>query len=148
INLDVPVSGSLNDPQFSLGGVIFHAFMNILTKAITAPFRLLTSAIGGIASAGGSNEDLSYVEFAPGRSTLTDDAKKRLDAVAAALNSRPTLKLSITGRVDPMIDKAGLHEAKVDDLVIARLKDSEGADAANGPIPPDLYDKYLKKVYE
>jgi hypothetical protein len=148
INLDVPVSGSLNDPQFSLGAVIFHAFMNILTKAITAPFRLLTSAIGGIASAGGSNEDLSYVEFAPGRSTLTGDAKKRLDAVAAALNARPALKLSITGRVDPMIDKAGLHEAKVDDLVIARLKDSEGADAANGPIPPDLYDKYLKKVYK
>jgi Domain of Unknown Function (DUF748) len=148
INLDVPVSGSLNDPQFSLGGVIFHAFMNILTKAITAPFRLLTSAIGGIASAGGSNEDLSYVEFAPGRSTLTDDAKKRLDAVAAALNARPALKLSITGRVDPVIDKAGLHEAKVDDEVIARLKDSEGADAAKGQIPPDLYDKYLKKVYK
>jgi hypothetical protein len=148
INLDVPVSGSLNDPQFSLGGVIFHAFMNILTKAITAPFRLLTSAIGGIAGAGGSNEDLSYVEFAPGRSTLTDDARKRLDAVAAALNARPALKLSITGRVDPVIDKAGLHEAKVDDEVIARLKDSEGAVAAKGQIPPDLYDKYLKKVYK
>jgi hypothetical protein len=148
INLDVPVSGSLNDPQFSLGGVIFHAFMNILTKAITAPFRLLTSAIGDIAGAGGSNEDLSYVEFAPGRATLTDVARKRLDAVAVALNARPALKLSISGRVDPEIDKAGLHEAKVDDLVIARLKDSEGADAAQGQIPPDLYDKYLKKVYK
>jgi hypothetical protein len=148
INLDVPVSGSLNDPQFSLGGIIFHAFMNILTKAITAPFRLLTSAIGGIAGAGGSNEDLSYVEFAPGRATLTDVARKRLDAVAVALNARPALKLSIIGRVDPEIDKAGLHEAKVDDLVIARLKDSEGADAANGTIPADLYDKYLKKVYK
>jgi uncharacterized protein involved in outer membrane biogenesis len=147
INLDVPVSGSLNDPKFSLGGVIFHAFMNILTRAITAPFRLLASAIGGIAGGGGSNEDLSYVEFAPGRSTLTADSSKRLDSVATALNARTALKLSITGRVDPATDKAGLHEAKVDDQVIARLKDSEGEDAAKGQIPPDLYDKYLKKVY-
>jgi len=147
INLDVPVSGSLNDPKFSLGGVIFQAFMNILTKAITAPFRLLASAIGGIAGGGGSNEDLSYVEFAPGRSTLSADSSKRLDSVATALNARTALKLSITGRVDPATDKAGLHEAKVDDQVIARLKDSEGEDAAKGQIPPDLYDKYLKKVY-
>lgn len=148
INLDIPVSGSLNDPQFSLGGVIFHAFMNILTKAITAPFRLLASALGGIAGGAGGNEDLSYVEFAPGRSTLSPDSTKRLDSVAVALNARPALKLSITGRIDPATDKPGLHEAKVDDEVLARLKDSEGADATKGQIPPDLYDKYLKKVYK
>ncbi len=147
INLDIPISGSLNDPQFSLGGIIFHAFMNILTKAITAPFRLLANAIGGIASAG-SNEDLSYVEFAPGRSTLDADSQKRLDAVATALNARPALKLSIAGRVDPEVDKPGLREAKVDDQVKARIANAEGADAVKGQIPPDLYDKYLKKVYK
>jgi hypothetical protein len=147
INLDIPVSGSLNDPQFSLGGIIFHAFMNILTKAITAPFRLLAGAIGGIAG-GNSGEDLSYVEFAPGRSTLSLDSQKRLDSVATALNARTALKLSISGRVDPPVDKPGLREAKVDDLVIARISDSEGAQAASGQIPPDLYDKYLKKVYK
>ena len=148
INLDIPVSGSLNDPQFSLGGIIFHAFMNILTKAITAPFRLLAGAIGGIAGGNSSGEDLSYVEFAPGRSTLSPDSQKRLDSVAAALNARPALKLSIAGRVDPPVDKPGLREAKVDDLVLARLSASEGAEAASGQIPPDLYDKYLKKVYK
>lgn len=148
INLDIPVSGSLNDPQFSLGGIIFHAFMNILEKAITAPFRLLAGAIGGIASAG-SNEDLSYVEFAPGRATLDTASQKRLDSVAAALNARPALKLSITGRVDPTVDKAGLREAKVDDLVRARMNDGEGTTTtADDKIPPDLYNKYLKKVYK
>jgi len=147
INLDIPVSGSLNDPQFSLGGVIFHAFMNILTKAITAPFRLLTNAIGGIAG-GAANEDLSYIEFTPGRSTLDAASQKRLDSVATALNARTALKLSITGRIDPGVDKPGLRVAKVDDQVTARLGDSEGAEAAKGQIPPDLYDKYLKKVYK
>ena len=147
INLDVPVSGSLNDPQFSLGGIILHAFMNILSKAVTAPFRLLASAIGGIA--GGSSEDLSYVEFTRGRATLTADSRKRLDTVADALKARTALKLSISGRIDPETDKPGLREAKVDDLVTARMIDSEGAsDTASDQIPPDLYNKYLKKVYK
>jgi hypothetical protein len=91
INLDVPVSGSLNDPQFSLGGIIFSAFKNILIKAITAPFRLLTSAIGGLTGGAGADQDLSYVEFAPGRSSLTADSTKRLDSVATALNARTAL---------------------------------------------------------
>jgi hypothetical protein len=147
INLDVPVSGSLNDPQFSLGGIILHAFMNILTKAITAPFRMLASAIGGIA--GGSSQDISYVEFAPGRSTLSADSRKRLDTAAEAVKARPALKISVAGRIDPEADKPGLRIAKVDDLVKARIGDS--GDTANTPsdeLPPDLYNKYLKKVYK
>ena len=147
INLDVPISGSLNDPQFSLGGIILHAFMNILTKAVTAPFRLLAGAIGGLA--GGSGEDLSYVPFASGRATLTADSRKRLDTVATALAARPALKLSITGRVDPAVDKPDLRVAKVDDQVLARLNNSEDTTlTASDKIPPDLYDKYLKKVYK
>jgi Domain of Unknown Function (DUF748) len=146
INLDVPVSGSLNDPQFSLGSVILHAFTGIVTKAVTAPFRLLAGAIGGLA--GANAKDLSYVEFAPGRAILTADSRKRLDVVAAALNARPALKLSISGRVDPAVDRPGLHEAKVDDLVRARLKESGNAVSADEKIPPDLYDKYLKRVYK
>ncbi len=146
INLDVPVSGSLNDPQFSLGSVILHAFTGIVTKAVTAPFRLLAGAIGGLA--GANSKDLSYVEFAPGRATLTADSRKRLDVVAAALNARPALKLSISGRVDPAVDRPGLHEAKVDELVRARLKESGNAAGADEKIPTYLYDKYLKRVYK
>jgi uncharacterized protein involved in outer membrane biogenesis len=149
INLDVPISGSLNDPQFSLGGIVLHAFMNILERAVTAPFRLLAGAIGGIVGGGSSSEDLSYVEFAPGRATLSDDSRKRLDTVATALNARTALKLSVAGRVDPAVDKPGLREAKVDDLVLARMNDSEGTSTtADDKIPPDLYNKYLKKVYK
>ena len=59
------------------------------------------------------------------------------------------MKLSISGRIDPETDKPGLREAKVDDLVTARMIDSEGAsDTASDQIPPDLYNKYLKKVYK
>jgi hypothetical protein len=122
--------------------------MNILTKAVTAPFRLLAGAIGGIAG-GGSNEDLSYVEFAPGRATLDADSRKRLDTVATALNARSALKLSISGRIAPQTDKPGLREAKVDDLVRGQINESEDTNLTeDDQIPPDLYSKYLKKIYK
>ena len=62
IDLDLPVSGSINDPQFSLGGVIWKAITNLIVKAVTAPFTLLASAFGG-----GSGDELSTVAFSPGR---------------------------------------------------------------------------------
>ena len=64
IDLDLPVSGSINDPEFSLGGVIWKVITNLIVKAVTAPFHLLASAFGG------SGEELSRVEFAPGSATL------------------------------------------------------------------------------
>ena len=91
IDLDLPVSGSLNDPQFSLGGVIWKVITNLVAKAVTAPFALLSSAFGG----GGS--ELSTVEFAPGTAVLAAPAKESLDKVAKALLERPALSLTVTG---------------------------------------------------
>src|SRR5262249_54883342 len=103
IDLNIPVSGSLSDPQFSLGRVIWGAFMNVLTKAITSPFSLLASAVGAIAGGGGSGDagstqDLSFVPFTPGLATLTGSAKNGLTTLGNALRDRPSLHLSICGR--------------------------------------------------
>ncbi len=91
IDLDLPVSGSINDPQFSLGGVIWKAIANLIVKAVTAPFALLASALGG----GGA--ELSRVEFAPGVATLDASAREGLDKIATALAERPALTLTVTG---------------------------------------------------
>jgi hypothetical protein len=91
IDLDLPVSGSINDPQFSLGGVIWKAISNLFVKAVTAPFALLASAVGG----GGA--ELSRVEFAPGVATLDASARESLDKIATALAERPALTLTVTG---------------------------------------------------
>ena len=64
INLNLPISGSLSDPQFSIGGIIMRIFVNLIVKAVTSPFALISSAFGG-------GEELSYVEFAPGSAALT-----------------------------------------------------------------------------
>ena len=111
IDIDLPISGSLDDPQFSVGGLIVRVIVNLLTKIITAPFSALASAFGG-------NQELSYVEYAAGSAALDGDSRKRLDTLAKALSDRPSLKMEVTGRVDAGGDREGLKQAYVD----SRLK--------------------------
>jgi uncharacterized protein involved in outer membrane biogenesis len=147
IDLRVPVSGSLSDPSFSLGSVILHAFMNIIVKAATAPFNLLASAFGGNA-----NEDYGHILFDPGWATLNPTAQQKLDTLAKALQDRPALKLSITGRVDPKFDVEGSREAKLAKAVRAQkiedLSDSEAANPASVKVTPAEYNKYLERAYK
>jgi hypothetical protein len=140
IDLTIPVSGSLSDPQFSIGTVIWQTFKNLIVRAATSPFSLIASAFGG------GNQDLGYVEFAPGYAILTPDSVSRLTTVAKALQDRTGLRLGIQGRVDPELDRAGLREAKVEQLVEAQAQDA--GVAADAKLTPEQYDKYLKRVYK
>ena len=106
IDLDLPISGSLSDPQFSVGGVVVKVIVNLLVKAVTAPFALLGSLFGG--------EELSMIDFDPGRAAITPAAEKRLEGLAKALTERPELKLEITGHVDPESDQEGLKRARIE----------------------------------
>ncbi|HEX4235654.1 MAG TPA: DUF748 domain-containing protein, partial [Caldimonas sp.] len=92
INLDLPVSGSINDPHFSIGGIVWKAITNIFVKVVSAPFALLASAFGG--SGGGES---SHIEFAPGTATLGDAQRETLDKVGKALAERPGLSVTIVG---------------------------------------------------
>ena len=64
IDVDLPVTGSLDDPQFKLGPLIWKAALNLLTKIATAPFALLGSLFGG-------GEQMNFIDFRPG-SVLRD----------------------------------------------------------------------------
>ncbi|MDI1231106.1 MAG: DUF748 domain-containing protein [Methylobacter sp.] len=90
IKIDVPISGSLEDPQFSISHIIVDALMNSISKVITSPFRALASLIG-------SEADLSTISFTAGEATLNKSEISKLDALAKALTARPVLKLEIKG---------------------------------------------------
>jgi len=107
IKFDLPVGGSLDDPKFSVGGLIFRAIVGLIVKVVTAPFAIL-GAIGG------HGEELAYIEFAPGSAALDPAADDKLKAVAKALADRPAVKLDIAGRVDPAQDREALRRAAVD----------------------------------
>ncbi len=103
IDLSVPVSGDVDDPQFSLGSIIGKALMNVLVKAVTAPFKLLA----GLA---GSEADLENIPFAPGKTTLDETGTASLTALANALQQRPQLQLGIAGGAAPQADGALIRE--------------------------------------
>jgi len=111
IDVELPISGSLNDPQFSVGGVIARVVINLIARAVTAPFRLLANAFGD------GQLELSHVVFAPGSAAIDAAMKPALDTLAKALADRPALRLEITGRVDPAADTAALARAYVERLL-------------------------------
>ncbi|MDZ7891240.1 MAG: DUF748 domain-containing protein [Rhodoferax sp.] len=128
INLDLPISGSLNDPQFRVGPVIWQVITNLVTKAITAPFSLLANAFGG---SGGA--ELSSVVFAPGSPGLSDSARAGLDKVAQALQDRPALKLTVVGSANLEAERDAAKREKLRALLLAekrRTTSAQGKDAA------------------
>lgn len=118
IDLDLPVNGSLDDPKFRLAPIIWKVFVNILEKAVTAPFRLLGSLFGG----GNPPEMISFV---PGSAELDDSAKSQIDTLKKGLAARPALKLDVPMAACADADSAALGQnawsAHVHELARAQL---------------------------
>ena len=146
IDVDLPISGSLDDPQFSVGGIVVKALVNLVTKAVTAPFALLG------ALAGGGGEELAYVEFAPGSAALDGAGQSKLETLAKALDARPALKLEVSGRTDPEPDRDSLKRAAVErEIKAAKLRDKgEGKSLSveQVAVAPDEHEKYLAEAYK
>jgi uncharacterized protein involved in outer membrane biogenesis len=151
IDVDLPISGSLDDPQFSVGGIVLRLVINIITRAVTAPFALLGSAFSGGASGGG--EELSYIEFDSGRASLNQIAQGKIETLAKAMNNRPALRLQLSGRADPATDLDGLKRVSMERKVKAqKLQELSGkADAPKSVdevrIESSEYPQYLRQAY-
>ena len=148
IDVNLPISGSLNDPQFSVAGIIFKVVINLIEKAITAPFSLMF---------GGGSEDLSEVAFGVGVPYFTESGAAALDKVAQALVDRPALKMTVTGMSDPATERDGYVQAALDArLAQERKKEAArsgaAAAAASAPAAPVFAagerDQLLKAVYK
>ncbi len=123
IDIDLPLSGSLDDPQFSLGGLIVKAIVNLFTKVITAPFSLL----GG---GGADGTDLSRIDFQPGTATPTDSSLAAIDKVALALSERPALNVSIAGQADALSEASAMQTAALEQ----RLRQEQRRERARGSL--------------
>ncbi len=144
ININLPISGTLSDPEFSIGGIIVRIFINLITKAVTSPFALISSAFGG-------GDELGYAEFAPGSAALTAETQGKLDTIAKALIDRPALKMDLVGRADPKTDSAGLGQSQLNRKIKSlKRKDNaeQSVDEAIDSAPTDAdKQKYIGKVY-
>ncbi|MGX1188278.1 uncharacterized protein involved in outer membrane biogenesis [Pseudomonas sp. F-14 TE3623] len=109
ISIELPVSGDLNNPQFSVMPIIWQTLRNLIVKAAAAPFKM----IGGLVSGGGS-EDLGTVAFAPGSSDLSKDAETALVKLSQALKERPALRLEIEGTAAKTSDGPLIAEQRLE----------------------------------
>ncbi len=147
IDIDFPLSGTLDDPQFSIGGIIIKIIVNLIVKAATSPFALLGQIFGGGA-------DLGYVEFNPGSHALTVESMKKLDSLINALYNRPALKLDVEGYVDIGADRASLRDYMFTRSIKAQKYDElTGKEKAATTIDevtigPKEYEKYLWLAYK
>jgi uncharacterized protein involved in outer membrane biogenesis len=146
IKFDLPVGGSLDDPQFSVGGLVFRAIINLIVKIVTSPFAILGSL-------GGHGEELAYIEFAAGSATLDKASQEKLDAIVKALTDRPAVKLDVAGRIDPAQDREALQRVAVERQVRA-LKFNDLVRSGEPPSSVDAvevsaaeYESLLKRVY-
>ncbi|MGW8307614.1 MAG: DUF748 domain-containing protein [Achromobacter pulmonis] len=146
IDINLPISGSLDDPEFSVGGIVVRVLLNLVVKAVTSPFSLLASAFGG-------GEELSYVEFAPGSAVLTEDTLQRIATLSKALADRPALRMDLSGRADPKTDLEGLRQAWVDAQIrLAKARDVAPRGKKPNPAGVEVSGaeraKYLEEVYD
>ncbi|HEX8041969.1 DUF748 domain-containing protein [Candidatus Deferrimicrobium sp.] len=147
IHLDLPVTGSIHDPKFSIWGVVWKIIGNLLVKAATSPFALLGAIFGG-------GEQLAYLEFPPGIADVPAGEEGKLGNLAKALYDRPALKLEIEGHVDIEKDREGMRQRifrrkiaaqKLADLV----KTGQPAPALdNVRVETAEYPKYLARAYK
>lgn len=150
IHLDIPVSGNLDDPQFSIGGVIWTIIKNLLVKAATSPMALLGSLFGG------ADEDFSSVSFVYGSVQLAPPEQEKLQRIAEALNDRPSLKIEIKGYVDPENDPEGFRREQLH-MSIQRAKYgalkeedalADGMMVESIEVSAEEYPEFLWQVYK
>lgn len=144
INVELPISGRTDDPDFGFGKPLLNALTNLIVKAATSPFDLVSAVVGG-------GEELRYIEFEAAAAAIDDAGAKKLDAIINLMFERPGLKLDISGYVDIEADRAALT-----DLMLARkiknrkLKKDSSKDIAlidAMKLSPEEYQKLLKQVY-
>jgi hypothetical protein len=121
IDLDIPVNGTLDDPSFRLGPIIWKVFVNILEKAVTAPFALLGALFGG-------GPDLQFVDFQPGAADLDSAATDKVRAMVKALNERPQLKIEVPIASVGELDRPAL----IDSRYLTQVREAQAGSTGRG----------------
>jgi len=134
IDVNIPVKGNVNDPEFSVGHLVWQAVKTVLTNVATAPFRALGALLGV--------ENMDAVAFVPGESALPPEGDEQLAKIAELLAKRPQSKLVIHGSYDPSVDSAELARAMADRAILV----ASGITLSPGePLPtPNLSDPKVK----
>jgi hypothetical protein len=146
IDLDLPLTGSINDPQFSMGALIWKVVVNFFGKLASSPFSVI----------GGGGKDLSHVDFQPGTASITPSSQEIVAKVAKALDDRPALKLGVVAMADPVAEREALQRAAFEARVLdeqrrERARAGLGSAGNEAPLPPltgEQRERLVRRIYD
>ncbi|HBP87021.1 MAG TPA: hypothetical protein DD706_04910, partial [Nitrospiraceae bacterium] len=147
IDIDLPVRGNLDDPEFSYGRVIWNALVNLLTKIATSPFAMIEGIVGG------SGDDLQFIAFEAGNAKLPHPEQEKLNALGQALVDRPALRLDIAGAADPQVDRQSLAAGQLRKQLQKRKfvqgssSETQGMSLEQIELSPGEEERLLQEVY-
>ena len=116
IDIEMPVTGDVDAPDFKYGTLIWKTFTNLIAKAVSAPFRFLGSMLGI------NGDTLSFVEFEGASFTILPTEREKLDNIAKMMQKRPKIQLHIIPTYNKFSDKKAMQLNK---LIAYVLKKSE-----------------------
>lgn len=128
INLNVPVRGRMDDPEFKIKNTVIQAIVSLISKAALSPFKVLGNVIN-------TGKDLQVIDFEPG-ATHPPNGDDKLQLLADALSQRPALKMDIRGEVNPQADREALRQQALQDR-LRRAKFTQLQQAGSAPNSPD-----------
>ncbi len=133
IDLNLPVAGNVDDPQFSIAPIVWKVFTNLIVKAITSPFRLLASVFGL------SEDDLKSLEFEFGKDEIIASEKESLDNIAKILSKKPKLAIKVKQAYHKQKDKIAMQDIKFEKFLEKKMKKI---------VRGDDYKEALEDLYE
>jgi hypothetical protein len=136
IDLGLPVSGNMDDPQFSYGALVWKAFGNLLGKIVTAPFRALGGLLGIRA------DKLEAIEFDPGSDRLLPPEREKIKQLAQVLAQRTQLTLAVPAQYSEAADGVALKRRAVRSEIVKRAGLQLAPGEAPGPL--DVGDRKLR----
>jgi outer membrane protein OmpA-like peptidoglycan-associated protein len=147
IDLDLPLSGSINDPEFRVWPIVWKIVGNIIAKALTSPFNL----ISGLLSGGDAADELSNIAFDAGTAHISESALPSLDQVSKALVDKPGLRLTVVGTASLEREAEAIRRDQLASQLLAEkrraaasaAKDVTAVSAVSAEEAPAL----LKEVY-
>ncbi|MDH5320122.1 MAG: DUF748 domain-containing protein, partial [Nitrospira sp.] len=140
IEIDMPIRGNLDDPDFKYGKVVISTLLNLLTKVVASPFALMGKLVPG----DGSAEDLEFIEFQPGSASLVEEELKKLEALEQALDERAGLRLDVKGTADSTLDRAALQTMKLRAQLFAM---QGGANPDQEELSPKVEQRLVEKLF-
>lgn len=122
IDINMPVEGNLDEPDFKYGTLVLKTFVNLIVKAVSSPFNFLGEAMGF------NGDELKFANFEPAKAVILAPEREKLDNIAKMLVKKPKLSLGIASVYDEQKDTFGLQVAKLRQDVLKRSDDKASAE--------------------